>query len=175
MSPALPTRTIQRLRTAVADLKLATHDPLRNRELDHLITDLDRALRGRRGSAQRRKEKRKELTEAIAATSEVRRMVMLRAAGQCEARAIRGGLHTFRCRTQGSEFDHFFGRARSESVETCWFLCTACHRLKTENKPSSAWWLEAFLSHAELYGYTDAAERAKARLNFVQVRKAVGR
>lgn len=77
-----------------------------------------------------------------------------------------------RCEMCGMEFsdadppelDHQEGRGRSESVETTWLLHRSCHRLKTNNDPSAAHWLEKIVAHAERYVYRKTAARARARL-----------
>lgn len=51
------------------------------------------------------------------------------------------------------EMDHFYGRAFSESVETCWMLGPECHRQKTENDPTREFWDAKFAIHCKLYGY----------------------
>lgn len=93
------------------------------------------------------------------ARQDVRGEVMKRASGCCE--------HCGASETDFSplELDHFFGRARAESVETCWALCRACHRRKTDNTPSAASWLQAFVTHAGLRGFADARSMAIRRFN----------
>jgi 5-methylcytosine-specific restriction endonuclease McrA len=58
-----------------------------------------------------------------------------------------------RCGMRATERDHFWGRARDESVEGSWALCTHCHRAKTENKPDRWYWLWSFYEHAKQRGY----------------------
>lgn len=60
--------------------------------------------------------------------------------------------------------DHFFGRARSHSVEAVWALCELCHREKTASAPDAATWLRRFAAHCQRHGYAEAAERARRRL-----------
>ena len=81
--------------------------------------------------------------------------IIRRADGLCEACRVR----------PAGRIDHFEGRARSESLETCWHLCVLCDNAKTVNRPSARHWLESFIRHAESHGYTAAAERARARLD----------
>jgi 5-methylcytosine-specific restriction endonuclease McrA len=93
----------------------------------------------------------------------VRALVMARAEGRCE--------HCDAAETNFSplELDHFFGKARSESAETCWALCRQCHRNKTDNTPSAASWLMAFITHAGFSGFTDARNMAVRRLNAMEL------
>lgn len=74
----------------------------------------------------------------------------------------------YRCSTpysMGGELDHFFGRGKEdEKVETCWWLCVMHHHMKTNYQPDRRWWLEAFLVHCRLYGYTEEAAMVVARL-----------
>lgn len=85
----------------------------------------------------------------------VREAVEARAHGRCEA---------WGCTAGRMECDHFFGRARHESLETCWLLCANHHREKTLNRPDAATWLRIFETHATGHGYAAAARLAKNRL-----------
>lgn len=91
-------------------------------------------------------------------TKAIRAAVMERADGRCEHCGW-----AFQSFNPG-ELDHAFGRARAESVETCWALCRDCHRQKTNNDPSAAHWLEAFAELAEGLNYSESASRARALL-----------
>ena len=73
--------------------------------------------------------------------------------------------------------DHFFGRARStESVETVLVLREDCHRDKTDNRPNARTWHLLFIAHCRKHNYTEAAERARRRLEgMVAVREAEAR
>lgn len=93
-----------------------------------------------------------------------------RAGGRCE-QCFHGFGDSMRDR---AELDHFEGRARSESVETCWLLCGNCHRSKTVNDPSAAYWLVRFCIHAKKHNYLEALERALKRLEFATVRSSIG-
>jgi hypothetical protein len=61
--------------------------------------------------------------------------------------------------------DHFWGRAREESVESCWMLCPRCDARKTENKPSRAQWLINFGQHCASYEYRGQIEKVDAALS----------
>jgi hypothetical protein len=65
-----------------------------------------------------------------------------------------------RCGRPAHERDHFWGRARDESVEGSWALCVLCHRAKTENRPSRWYWLWSFGAHAARLGYREQWEKA---------------
>lgn len=93
-----------------------------------------------------------------AKTAEVRRQVMERANGSCEHCGVSAWV---------LELDHVFGgsqRRLLESVETCWALCRTCHRSKTDNSPSRAFWLESFIAHALRHGYLAEADLARGKL-----------
>lgn len=118
-------------------------------------------------------------------TKDVRAAVMARAAEW--ARMAYGMSNEPACENCGAyggpmDMDHMRGRARSESVETCWALCggpNGCHDRKTRNLPSSAFWLEAFVRHCDKHAhlgpeYGDAAREASKRLAFVTTRAALG-
>jgi hypothetical protein len=71
--------------------------------------------------------------------------------------------------------DHFFGRAKAEELEfNCWVLTPRCHYAKTMNSPSAAFWLVRFIAHCGRFsgaGYTEAALRAQAKLEWLQAKK----
>lgn len=94
----------------------------------------------------RRKAAAAGRAERTGARAAVRQAVVSRAGGRCEACGVEVSARV-------GELDHFFGRARSENVETCWLLCRTCHGEKTENRPNRRWWLERFRRHAVLHGY----------------------
>jgi 5-methylcytosine-specific restriction endonuclease McrA len=129
-------------------------------ELDAAIAKASRASATRRTLRKPKEAKRKAKREA---RGEVGAAVMDRAHGRCECCGSGDGL---------LELEHFFGRARAESLETCWALCRACHRSKTDNDPSAAWWLKRFARHCEHYRYSEAEARARKRLAFVEARGA---
>jgi 5-methylcytosine-specific restriction endonuclease McrA len=81
-----------------------------------------------------------------------------RAGGRCEACG-----HTLHSLNPG-EHDHFWGRARAETVESVWLCCRQCHREKTENRPSRATWLRRFIRHAGAFGYGREVRKAEAVL-----------
>lgn len=108
---------------------------------EHLASHQRRLAR----SLPRRRAAREERQARSGATVAVRQAVVTRAAGRCEACGVDlpGPM---------GEMDHFFGRARSENVETCWFLCRECHQFKTDNFPTRSIWLRRFRTHAMKYG-----------------------
>lgn len=106
---------------------------------------LARFAKARRPVPQRKIEKAEKRLAKKGARSAVRLAVEVRAKGSCEACEL-ASLHPL-------EMDHFYGRARSESVETCWMLCRGCHREKTENLPSRRHWDVEFRIHCRWHGY----------------------
>jgi hypothetical protein len=95
----------------------------------------------------------------------IRKLVSKRAGLLCEC----GCGRWFRALNGAAEVDHFFGRGREESVESCWRLRSDCHRAKTGNSPSAAHWLEKFITHCKRHGYAPEAERAQARLDALRL------
>lgn len=97
----------------------------------------------------------------------------MRSRGCCEACGTSFGVG------MPAELDHFWGRVRvAQSDENCWLLCWLCHRQKTNNTPSAAHWLRAFVAHAERYGFIAEAAKARARLEsdaLVEQAREVGR
>jgi len=87
------------------------------------------------------------------ARKEFRRMVRTRcverAAGRCECGC---GVYVG---TEALHLDHFWGRAREESIESCWMLAPRCDRDKTENKPTRRAWLAFFAAHCLRNGYRE--------------------
>lgn len=109
------------------------------------------AARGRRlaRSLPSRKAKAVGRTAETGARRAIRNAVFTRSGGRCECCGTEITKRTF-------ELDHFFGRARSELVETCWALCSrdqGCHFEKTNSRPTRRWWLERFRRHAVLHGF----------------------
>lgn len=92
------------------------------------------------------------------ATKDVHAAVWARSGGRCEA------CEKFLGSFDPGEMDHFEGKARSESAETCWRLCASCHRRKHAAEPSRASWLRAFLAHCCRYDYTAPALKASDEL-----------
>lgn len=88
--------------------------------------------------------------------------VATRAAGMCECGCDRalGDVLSFYA---APEMDHFWGRARAESVETCWMLRAECHRDKTNNRPDRREWLGRFAQHCLRYEYRTERRRALDR------------
>ncbi len=81
----------------------------------------------------------------------------------------------------GGEIDHFWGRAKvKESVENCWLLCGAdtldwrpCHRQKTDNHPSAAYWVLVFQGHCNIYHYEAEQHRCEVRLEVLTQKGAL--
>lgn len=118
------------------------------------IAELERAMKPKRSVKLARARRETKAITKKALRASVRTEVMIRASARCE-----------NCGRIESEFnhlemDHFWGRARAESVETCWALCNECHRWKTANNPSRQFWLMRFVGHCKNFGYE--AQRKKA-------------
>lgn len=122
-----------------------------------VIAEVEAALRpsskATRAKSARRQEKKARKATKREAFRDVRALVVERAEGRCEC-----GHHA---PATGHEADHFWGRARAESVESVWLLNSLCHKSKTLNQPSRAHWLQLFANHCDRHGY--ATEAAKAR------------
>ena len=88
-----------------------------------------------------------------------RAAVMERAGGACERETGEPGRPLGPCGMAATERDHFWGRGRDESVEGSWALCRLCHRAKTENRPSRAYWLWSFARHAMRHDYVGQVEK----------------
>lgn len=97
---------------------------------------------------------------------DIRAAVLARANGLCECCSTTLSLF-------GGQLDHFWGKARDESVESCWMLTVDCHYQKTNSIPSSAFWLRAWIRHLRKYGYDTT--KAGNRLHFVETRAALGK
>jgi hypothetical protein len=129
-----------------------------------LAAEAERQLAARTARSRRTAPKRKPGREAkeakraaeAAVRAEVRAACVARAEGDCEACARFAGaaLH----------LDHFWGRAREESVESCWMLCPGCDHEKTENKPTRQHWLHLFSFHCRNEGYADQVAKCDRAL-----------
>lgn len=97
-----------------------------------------------------------EAVDAIHARKAVRKACADRAGGCCESCGTRRG--------EALHMDHFWGRAREESVESCWMLCARCDREKTENVGGRVEWLRRFGAHAALHGYREQETKVDAAL-----------
>jgi hypothetical protein len=119
-------------------------------EVSRLEAIADRVLAGARRVAVKRSPRRQaEMAESMAAIAKrvaIRREVIKRDTGCCSC-----GIDP------GTELDHFWGRGREESVESCWMLCTDCHRAKTDNDPKRIDWLWWFKAHCDFHGYREQA------------------
>jgi hypothetical protein len=161
------------LKAARELLKVAhLNDPFRpesSRAQDELSAAIDRATRASATRRKLRQPKEEKRAAKRAATSAVREAVLERAQGTCEC----GCGEPFTFGISGlATMDHFEGKARSESLETCWALRWACHNRKTNNYPDAAFWLESFIAHCDKHAYPEAADRARTRLGYVLARSA---
>jgi hypothetical protein len=133
-----------------------------NFELDAAIAKAERTS-SRRALARKPKEsKRKQKREE---TFLVRAEVFRRANGVCECGC---GRPLTTALAGGPTLDHFFGRARAESIETCWALRWDCHVMKTENRPSATSWLDRFVTHCRRHMYLDTALKAMSDLRYAR-------
>jgi hypothetical protein len=98
---------------------------------------------------------------------EMRAAVVARADGRCEC-PVNGPDGIERCPGYASEWDHFWGRAREESVESTWMLCGACHYRKTNNMPGRLAWLARFQFHAREHLYDAQAAKCAAAMALEQ-------
>jgi hypothetical protein len=120
--------------------------------------ELERQTKAKREKSRRLAPRRKPGQEAkatkVKTKAERRREVYAavdkRSGGQCEAVAVVMGI---RCGHNAASHDHFWGRAREESVESVWHLCIGCDRAKTNNRPDRAWWIRSFMEHAGRRAY----------------------
>lgn len=153
---------------ARALLLLAESSGTFNTEITNARDALAAALKPRPASSAKKKTAAKKRARQEQ-TSQIHEVVMARACGRCEC-----GCGNEEVEFDRLEMDHFFGRGRAESVESCWALLAGCHTRKTQNWPDSARWLKAFIAHAERHGYTAEADRARARLHGIVAMRAGG-
>lgn len=91
-----------------------------------------------------------------AAMKKIRKAVAFRAVGACEACGKWIGLSG-----EEGHLDHMQGRARSESVETCWLICPLCDFARTTNSPSATHWAMRMERHALRYGFDPEPYRVR--------------
>ena len=107
------------------------------------------------------------------ALKKIRHLVFLRSRNHCECGCGRW------ITEESMHLDHFWGRARQESVESCWALHPECDQLKTLNKPDWSAWGTRFLAHVRLRAmestgiglqgrYLEQVRQAEARLNWME-------
>ena len=94
-----------------------------------------------------------QVVEKKLSLKKIRALVFARAKGRCECGCQRP------ITPETGRLDHFFGRSRAESVETCWGLSVQCDEAKTNNRPSSIVWCRRFFVHARRHGYAEEIER----------------
>ena len=130
---------------------------------EKLLAVYARTKRPKVESKKRKEEKSRARRGSIA---EIRAAVWERSGGRCEN--IGECLFLFESNPWDGELDHWMGgsgRRRSEqSMKNCWRLCWGCHRARTTNMPSVAYWNDRWKAHCERYGYAFAphVEHAKA-------------
>jgi 5-methylcytosine-specific restriction endonuclease McrA len=158
-------------RELLADLSVHANVPTQHR-IERLLGLLDRGLAPRakakafRAATKAAKKAKSSARQQV--WGDVYSAVATRSGGCCEACGEDEFVAPLEC-------DHFFGRARAQSVETCWMLCRGCHRKKTDGSPTSAWWFRRFIEHAHALDYRAAMALAEKRLAFVEARSALGR
>jgi 5-methylcytosine-specific restriction endonuclease McrA len=157
---SLPKRSLRELRSLCLSLLDEREVAVDETQLRRLGAQLDACLKPKRAvvEARGRRVVKKRARREVA--NFLRALVVKRAEGTCEA-----------CGSgqMGLEVDHFFGgngrRKALEAKETCWALCHSCHLNKTNNRPSPAYWLRAFASHAEKHGFGEAWQQTVKRLS----------
>lgn len=135
--------------------------PQRGSIADDCLAALDAALKPKQSkpiAVASRKAKAAKKLGKHARWREVRDAVYERAGGYCECGCAKPFVGFRGARTP----DHFFGKARAESIETVWALRVDCHERKTLNEPSAEHWRDRFVLHCERHGYHEAAQKARA-------------
>lgn len=110
---------------------------------------------GKQLKKQRKEKQEQERLTKKGETARIREAVVERAGNQCEAAAYeRFWPHL---REHGMQLDHWLGgwgrRRQKQCVENTWLLCPPCHRERTVNAPSAAYWNNIFRQHCAKYGY----------------------
>lgn len=152
----LPAHVFRQLRqhlergTELADLDGPGRELYAEASRDFLakLTPTKRIAKALPGKSIKAKRLAKRLAHGIR-TDLVRAEVWRRSEGRCEACGLQ-------IPDEIGELDHFIGgsrRRRLTNTSNCWRLDPECHRNKTNNKPSRAWWLGLFEEHCENHGY----------------------
>jgi hypothetical protein len=102
-----------------------------------------------------------------AALKKIRYQAFVRSSNHCECGCGRWVTE------ESGHLDHFWGRARQESIESCWFLHPECDLNKTLNKPDWASWGRRFLSRVNYLALTTTI--GKRELYLEQVKQAEDR
>jgi hypothetical protein len=154
---SLSAKTAIRLRAIVRRAEIS--DPFEA----EAVAELEAAIESKRKPKPIR-PKRKKLVERMA-TAQLRAELVIRAGNACEACES----HFF----HDPHMDHFFGRANEpEDEEHCWMLCRQCDAMKTDEKPTRAFWLHRFRAHCEHHGYRVALAKVQTKLAREDYRKA---
>lgn len=135
------------------------------RGLAYLAQAIDAARPKRSVKLARSRKAAKKRTKKQEA-ADIRGAVMKRADGRCEC-----GCGELAHPWDPLELDHFRGRGRSETVESCWALRASHHKKKTLSEPSAAYWLKSFINHARYRGFDEEAAQARRRLAMVEAKE----
>lgn len=108
-----------------------------------------------------------EAMKRLTPTGKIRTAVFARADGVCEC-----GVCGRFVSPETAEMDHAESRRVPESVSNCWALTRECHFARTNSRPDASHWLSLWWLHCQRHGYAAEAERAEARLHFVDARRA---
>jgi 5-methylcytosine-specific restriction endonuclease McrA len=136
------------------ELSMSPSALLREQERQRKVAEARRRRVREKQRPRRQAKRQQELAESVA-TATVRAACVERAKGRCEACGML---------TTAPHMDHFHGRAREESIESCWMLCPSCHLDKTENRPSRRTWLLRFRSHCHQKSYGEQITKCDAAI-----------
>lgn len=150
-------RISRRRATIILDLLLpkTPSSPWESVEHERSVAELRAACAPKPRSSAKKKTERKRKSKTVE-TKRIRKAVAKRAGLVCEC----GCERWFKGFDGAAQMDHFWGKAREESVESCWMLRAQCHDQKTTNTPNRMTWLRLFEAHAKKHGYAEQARHA---------------
>jgi 5-methylcytosine-specific restriction endonuclease McrA len=155
------------LKSAQSLLLLARHNGAYGREWAELRSAIDRCTRVRPGLKKAKATREKKKREKAKDTKSIVAECAVRSPDVCEC-----GCGVVFTPAAHAQLDHFFGRVRAkQSAQNCWRLRPECHRAKTNNQPSAAYWLQKFVKHAEKHGYGEEFRMAARRLRSIEIQE----
>jgi hypothetical protein len=113
------------------------------------VPALERALGSSRANVGNRKRRETKKAARRQKVATLRERVWERSKGRCE----NCGLNLGHALSFGGQMDHMLGgsgrRMTAESIYSCWRICAPCHRDRTDNAPSSAFWFDRMQAHLD--------------------------
>lgn len=155
---ALSPRVLRELRAYIG----ATNDPAGMEGLGvKLEAELQRLLTPRRAAAPAKKRRAAKKATKAEETRRIRAVVFHRARNLCEA-----------CGGMATDLEHMLGRKVPQTTANCAALCRACHRDRTDGRPSYGHWWRLYREIWLGRGEAGLAREAERKADAADMRRA---